>query len=145
MNLDEIKKDFVMWMDKIHIGLLFPKNYFGCMMAVFIEQKPISQDRIKELTGYSKTTISQMLKLLQLNFSVTVIKKPGSRKKYFTINIGTREFMFSFLSMIINSYKDKVDFFLPLIEELEPYTNKHPRFNNFKQFFRHFINSLTFS
>ena len=138
MTLDDIKKDFINWMDKIHTGLLFPKNYFGCMMAVFIEQKPIPQDRIKELTGYSKTTISQMLKLIQVNFPLTAIKKPGSRKKYFTINIGTKEFMISFLSMIINSYKDKIDFFIPLIEELKPYTNKHPRFVNFKQFLETF-------
>jgi DNA-binding transcriptional regulator GbsR (MarR family) len=134
MSLDGIKKDFVMWMDNIHTGLLFPKNYFGCMMAIYIEQEPIPQDRIKELTGYSKTTISQMLKIIRVNFPVTVIKKTGSRKKYFTIEMGTREFMLYFLTMIINSYKDKIDFFVPLIAELEPYTEKHPRFKNFKKF-----------
>ena len=106
MNLDYIKKDFVMWMDKTHTGLLFPKNYFGCMIAILIEQEPIPQDRIIALTGYSRTTISQMLKMLQVNFPVTVIKKPGSRKKYFTIETGTREFMISFRMMIINTYKD---------------------------------------
>ncbi|MFX0152025.1 MAG: hypothetical protein ACFFAJ_14645 [Candidatus Hodarchaeota archaeon] len=138
MQLDSIKMDFVKFVDETHAGLLFPKNYFGCIMAVFIEQGPITQDRIKELTGYSKTTISQMLKLIQVNFPLNQIKKPGIRKKYYSIDIGPRDFMITFLTMIINTLKDKVDFFLPLIEELEPYTNKHPRFSDFKHFLETF-------
>lgn len=104
------------------------------MMAVFIEQEPITQDKIKKLTNYSKTTISQMLKLLHVNFPLIQIKKPKIRKKYYTINITTREFMITFLRMLIEAYKDKADFILPLIEEIKPYTKKHQKFRNFNEF-----------
>ncbi|MHA2224123.1 MAG: helix-turn-helix domain-containing protein [Candidatus Hodarchaeales archaeon] len=103
-------------------------------MAVFIEQEPITQDKIKKLTNYSKTTISQILKLLQVNFPLIQIKKPKIRKKYYAINITTREFMITFLRMLIEAYKDKVDFILPLIEEIKPYTKKHQKFQNFNEF-----------
>ncbi|NHJ01769.1 MAG: hypothetical protein EAX86_06470 [Candidatus Heimdallarchaeota archaeon] len=134
MKPDPIKKNFIKLMDEIHTGLLFPKNYFGCMMAVFIEQEPTTQDRIKELTGYSKTTISQMLKLIQVNFPLKQIKKIGTRKKFYKIDISTEDFMIVFLTMIIDTYKDKIDFLIPLIKEIDPYTHNHPRFNNLKQF-----------
>ena len=67
MNLDDIKRGFIQFMENMHGRLLFPKKYFGCMMAVFIEQKPVTQERIKELTGYSMTTISQMLNVIQMS------------------------------------------------------------------------------
>ena len=134
MSLDEIKKEFIQYMEEIHGRLLFPKKYFGCMMAVFIEQKPITQDRIKELTEYSITTISQMLNLIQMNIPLKKIKKPKIRKKSYTIAIPPQNFMLVFLKMIMDSYKNKVDFFLPLIEEIKPYSKMHVRFLNFQNY-----------
>jgi DNA-binding transcriptional regulator GbsR (MarR family) len=139
MSTIEIKRDFIKFMEEKHSGLLFPKNFFGCMMAVFIEQEPITQDEIKRLTNYSKTTISQMLKLLQVNFPLIQIKKPKIRKKYYTINITTKEFMITFLKMLIEAYKDKVDFILPLIEEIKPYTKKHQKFQTFSEFLENYF------
>jgi len=136
MNIIDIKRDFIKLMEEKHTDLLFPKNYFGCMMAVFIEQKPITQDKIQNLTNYSKTTISQILKLLQLNFPLILIKKPKIRKKYYSINIPTKEFMITFLRMLIDAYTDKAEFILPLIEEIQPYTKKHRKFENFNEFLK---------
>ncbi|MFX1538327.1 MAG: hypothetical protein ACFFDI_29405, partial [Promethearchaeota archaeon] len=129
---------FVDYMEEIHARVIFPTKYFGCLMAVFVEQEPITQDRIEQLTGYSKTTISQMLKLIQVNFPLKQVKKPGLRKKYYTIDVPPRDFMITFLKMIIDTYQDKTDFIPPLIEEIRPYTDKHPRFRNFKQFLEKF-------
>ncbi len=139
MRTIDIKRDFIKFMEEKHANLVFPKNYFGCMMAVFIEQEPITQDDIKKLTNYSKTTISQMLNLLQVNFPLVQIKKPKIRKKYYSINLSTREFMITFLRMIIDTYKDKVDFILPLIEEVKQYTKEHQKFQNFSEFLEHFF------
>ncbi len=128
-------------MEEKHSNLLFPKKYFGCMMAIFIEQEPITQNRIKTLTNYSKTTISQVVKLLQLNFPIIQLKKPKKRKKYYTINITTKEFMITFLRMLIEADKDKADFIPPLIEEIKPHIKKHQKFQNFHEFLE---NSLKF-
>ncbi|MHA2073521.1 MAG: hypothetical protein ACW97X_02790 [Candidatus Hodarchaeales archaeon] len=138
MSVEEIKKEFVHYMEEKHSGFLFPKKFFGCMMAVFIEQVPITQDRIEELTNYSKTTISQMLNLIQMNFPLKQLKKPGIRKKYYTIDMTTRKFMLTVLTMIIDTYKDKVDFIPPIIEEIQPYTQKHPKFETFKLFLENY-------
>jgi DNA-binding transcriptional regulator GbsR (MarR family) len=138
MSVEDIKKEFIHNMEEKHSGFLFPKKFFGCMMAVFIEQVPITQDRIEELTNYSKTTISQMLTLIQMKFPLKQIKKPGIRKKYYTIDITTRKFMFSIFMMIIDSYREKVEFMPLLIEEIQPYSLKHPKFDTLKLFLENY-------
>ena len=136
MGIEEIKKEFITFMEKAHQGLLFPKNYFGCMMAVFIEQKPITQGKIQELTGYSKTTISQMIKLMQMNIQLEKVKKPKIRKKFYAIETPPRDFMLKFLRRIMDAYQNKAEFVLPLREELELYEDKHIRFKNFNSFLK---------
>ncbi|MHA1978928.1 MAG: hypothetical protein ACW98I_18640 [Candidatus Hodarchaeales archaeon] len=143
MSVEEIKKEFVQYMEEKHSGYLFPKKFFGCMMAVFIEQVPVTQDRIEELTSYSKTTISQMLKIIQMRIPLKQVKKPGIRKKYYTIDMTPRKFMVTVLMMIIDSYKDKVDFMPPLIEEIRPYTQKHAKFKSFKEFLENYYKFST--
>lgn len=133
---DHLKHEFIQYMEEIHSSLLYPKNFFGCMMAVFVEQQPITQDRIEILTGYSKTTISQMLALIQVNFPLKQIKKLGDRKKYYIIEIPVKDFMLTFLNMIVHGYEDKVDFLLPLLDELAELKAEHPRFANFEHFLR---------
>ena len=96
------------------------------------------KERIEELTNYSKTTISQMLTLIQIKFPLKQHKKPGIRKKYYSIDISARKFMLTVLKMIIDSYKDKVDFMPPLIEEIQPYTQKHPKFVTLKTFLENY-------
>jgi DNA-binding transcriptional regulator GbsR (MarR family) len=138
MSVEDIKKEFVNFMEEKHSGFLFPSKFFGCMMAVFIEQEPITQDRIEELTDYSKTTISQMLTLIQMKFPLKQLKKAGIRKKFYHIDIPTRRFMLSVLEMIIDSYKDKIDFMPPIIEEIQPFTRKHPKFETLKLFLENY-------
>jgi hypothetical protein len=66
-----------------------------------------------------------------VNFPLKQVKKPGIRKKYYTTGLKPRDFMLNFFKVLIDLYKDKVDFMLPIIEELKPYTQKHVRFRNF--------------
>ena len=41
MNTDQLKRAFIQYMEETHSSLLFPTKFFGCLMAVFIEQKPV--------------------------------------------------------------------------------------------------------
>ncbi|MFX0061368.1 MAG: hypothetical protein ACFFC7_04215 [Candidatus Hermodarchaeota archaeon] len=138
MMVDELKKDFIVFMENLHEHYVFPKNYFGTLMAVFIEQQPVTQERIEYLTGYSRTTISQMLKLIRINFPLIQVKKPGKRKKFYEFNIDPTEFMINLFQRLLEFYKDRVDFLPPLIEEINPYAQKNARFLNFRNFMENF-------
>jgi DNA-binding transcriptional regulator GbsR (MarR family) len=141
MSLEEIKKQFITFMEEMYDRLLYPKRFFGCLMAVLVEQKPLTQNRIKELTGYSRTTISQTLDLIHANVPLTQFKKPGERKKYYSLDMSVKEFMPLFFKTIIESYQNKVNFILPIIKDIKPYAKEHPRFYNFKEFLDKFYES----
>jgi DNA-binding transcriptional regulator GbsR (MarR family) len=138
MQTDEIKRDFINFMENIHLGLRYPKNFFGILMALFIEGRPITQDRIEQLTGYSKTTISQTIQSLQMQIPITIAKNPGTRKKFYSIEIPLKEFMILFLRRIMDSYQEKNNFLLPLIEKVTPYIQKNAYFSNFNHFLEKF-------
>ncbi len=141
MNTEEIKKFFIELMEEKHADLIFPKSYLGCLMAVLIENQPVTQERIKVLTNYSPTTISQMLKIIEVNFPLRKIAKSGERKKFYLLDISPTDFMVDFLLLILDSYKERVDFIPPLIKEVEPYLQKHPRFSVFHQYLTQMYNS----
>lgn len=84
MKLEQAKKKFIRLMDDIHSNIMYPKFYFGCLMAIVSENEPVTQDRIMELTGYSRGYVSLTLKQLQMNLPIRTIKKPGNRMKFFT-------------------------------------------------------------
>ncbi len=138
MKSEKIKKEFIQFMEDSHKNLIFPKNFIGCMMSVFIEQKLVTQERVMELTGYSLSTVSQMLNLIQRNMRLDRIKEPKIRKKSYTFYLPPRIFMFDFFQIIIESFIDKIEFVLPIIEELNQYTNKHEAFLKFQNFLKQF-------
>ncbi len=83
MQLEEIRKEFVAWMEKVHAGLAYPRNFFGCLAAIVIEENAVTQERIQKLTGYSRATVSLALQKIQLHLPVRVNRKPGERKHYY--------------------------------------------------------------
>jgi len=141
MSIDDIKKQFISYMERMYENLLYPKRFFGCLMAVLVEQKSITQKHIEKLTGYSRTTISQTLNLIQANFNLKEFKKSGERKKYYSLDMSVKEFMPIFFKTIIESYQNKVDFIPPIIEEIKHFVKENPRFYNFKDFLTKFYES----
>ncbi len=138
MQSDEIKQDFIEFMEITHIGQLYPKSFFGVLMALFIEENPTTQDRIETLTGYSKTIVSQSLQSLQKHVPITVVNRPGTRKNFYSIELSRKEFMILFLRLIMDAYQDKTDFIPPLIDKISPYLQKNARFSIFRHFLEQF-------
>ena len=83
MKLEKIKREFIQFMEEIHGGNLYPRNFFGCLIPILIEQGHVSQERIIELTGYSQATVSLTMQKIQLLMPVKTVKKVGDRKRYY--------------------------------------------------------------
>jgi DNA-binding transcriptional regulator GbsR (MarR family) len=144
MDILDIKREFIGFMDEKYSGYLFPKSYFTVMMTLFIEQTPITQDKIIELSGVSRTIVSQMLNLLRINFPLRQIKKPKIRKRYFTIDLSVKDFILAFFTSIIQTYTSKVDFIIPIIEDVSQHNISHVRFRSFLKYLKdfHYFSSL---
>jgi len=83
MSLEQIKREFIQFMEEIHSGNPYPRNFYGCLIPIIIEPGPVSQERIMELTGYSQGTISMTIQKIQLLMPVKTVKIIGDRKRYY--------------------------------------------------------------
>ncbi len=83
MTLEKIKREFVKFMEENRRGEPYPRNFLGCLVSILVEPEPISQERIEELTGYSRTTIILTLQKIQLLFPLRTVRKRGDRKHYY--------------------------------------------------------------
>jgi DNA-binding transcriptional regulator GbsR (MarR family) len=83
MKLEKIKREFIRYMEEVHGGDPYPRNFYGCLLSIINEPEPVSQERIIELTGYSQATVSLTIQKIQLLMPVRKIRKPGDRKLYY--------------------------------------------------------------
>ncbi len=97
MKLEDVKRDFIGYMEEIHGGNPYPRNFLGCIMAISSEDEPVSQDRIMDLTGYSQATVSITLQKIQLLLSVRQIKKKADRKNYYVYDDAANSFVLDLL------------------------------------------------
>ncbi|MHA2379134.1 MAG: hypothetical protein ACXADS_07645 [Candidatus Thorarchaeota archaeon] len=97
MKLEKIKRDFISYMEEVHGANPYPRNLFGCLMAVLIEKEPVSQERIMELTGYSQATVSLTIQKIQLLLPLRAVKKMGDRKHYYVYDDAPNSFVLDLL------------------------------------------------
>ncbi len=91
-NITQIKRDFISYL----LDLLPPTGkqrdlvtiYFG----LYLEHEPITQEELREITGASRTSVSESLSLFLKIKTVKLIKKPKDRKKYYTPNISMADY-----------------------------------------------------
>ncbi len=147
-SLDIIKRDFITSeasnqyatvgkrKELVTIGLLF-----------FIEGKPITQNHISKITGFSRSTVSTTLSdLVQLNI-IQVLKKPKDRKKYYESKYTLVENLLSTIRVMNQIFlKSKTvvnDQFLANIEDIKGLKEEKDKLKTFMieniQFFDLFI------
>ncbi|MBN2228282.1 MAG: hypothetical protein JW779_01740 [Candidatus Thorarchaeota archaeon] len=123
MTPEEVKRDFIAFMERLHSRDAYPRNFFGVLTCLLIEHDSVSQDRIVELTNYSQAAVSIALQKIQLVMPVTTIKKTGDRKKYYTFN-GSPE---DFVLMLMKKRTDVSDIDKQMVKELLNRTESLPR------------------
>lgn len=97
MTVDDLKRELIEYMEKVH-GSRYHRNFFGCLTALLAEDGPTTQERIMELTRYSKTSVSLALQKIQLTLPVRVLKIMGDRKHYYEYQGGPEQFLVDILS-----------------------------------------------
>ena len=66
-------------------------------LALILSADPMTQEEIMEVTGYGRSTVSENLAKIEKMNVLSVVKKPGDRKKYYKTTIkldgyGTQKF-----------------------------------------------------
>ena len=71
-------------------------------MAVIVEDEPVTQKRIADLTGFSQASVSLILQRLELLFPIRKMRKQGDRKNYYAYEAPHEEF-------ILDLWKQRVE------------------------------------
>ena len=104
-------------------------------LALGLSREPMTQEEIMEVTRYGRSTVSETLTRLTGLGVVTVEKKPGDRKKYYSALIGAQDYGLQKSQMQKGGYSQIVDMigrrFLPRLREVEGDTEEKDRLKAF--------------
>lgn len=84
-SLRSIKIELIEQMKDNATAFGIKKELIAIIYALLLENKPVTQDYLIELTNYSRTVISDSLSRYSKLNVVQVVKKPKDRKKYYQI------------------------------------------------------------
>ena len=95
-SLERIKKDFIEDQAANQSAAVGKKKELVMIsLLFFVEEKPLTQDYIIRITGYSRSTVSVTLKtLIRLNI-LQVIKKRKDRRKFYKLKYTLTENLFN--------------------------------------------------
>ncbi|MFX1484865.1 MAG: hypothetical protein ACFFCP_16935 [Promethearchaeota archaeon] len=138
MSLEKIKREFIQFMEEVHGGIPYPRNFYGCLLAIIIEPEPVSQERIMELTGFSQATVSLTIQKIQLLFPIRTMKRVGERKHYYEYDEPNR---FSLdLSLRRTEVQDlDTRFIHPILEKAEVESDKDPASRRFVDYLKNLL------
>jgi DNA-binding transcriptional regulator GbsR (MarR family) len=100
-SLLQLKIDYLAFMEQVHGALGFEPNLIAVLFSLLLEGDYITQDRIIELTGFSRSTVSETLKKLADPFSsfpVLATRRPGDRRKFYYCPLGIDEYVMTFFT-----------------------------------------------
>ncbi len=130
MSLEKTKRAFIRWMEEVHGGDPYPRNFYGCLLSIMVEPEPVSQERIMELTGFSQATVSLAIQKIQLLFPIRIMKKVGERKHYYEYDAPDR------FSLDLTQRRTEVQdldtrFIVPILEKAKMEMKKEPSLRRF--------------
>lgn len=92
-ELDEIKKDFLFEIEQLLIQSR--KSYESALIiyVVFFDYYAVNQDRLMEMTGYARSTISETLSQLKAINFIQEYKIKGDRHNYYRVSAPFKSIM----------------------------------------------------
>ncbi|MFX0107915.1 MAG: hypothetical protein ACFE7R_06515, partial [Candidatus Hodarchaeota archaeon] len=132
MKLKNVKRDFIRYMEEVHGANPYPRNFFGCVMAISSENEPVSQERIMELTSYSQATVSLAIQKIQLLLPIRVIKKKGDRKNYYMYDDAANSFVLDLLQRRVDVQDVDINLVDSMLEKVNRWDNEEGDIRQFR-------------
>jgi DNA-binding transcriptional regulator GbsR (MarR family) len=90
-------------MEEIHSLDAYPRNFFGVLTVLLVDDTPVTQDRIIEITGYSRASVSLALQKIQLLMPLRAAKKEGDRRNYYEYGGAYSDFILDLMTRRIET------------------------------------------
>ncbi|MBU7033297.1 MAG: hypothetical protein HXS53_12265 [Theionarchaea archaeon] len=135
MKIDELKRELVKYMEETH-RRRYHRNFFGCLTALLVEDGPVTQERIMELTGYSKASVSLTLHKLQLTLPVKTLKIMGDRRHYYEYRGGPEQFLVDILERRTEVPDIDLELIHTIHENVIAKVKEHPSYEKLESYLR---------
>lgn len=129
-----LKRDLIYRIEEINAQYLVPQKYFTIVVALMIENRPITQDEIISLTGYGRSQVSQVLNQIIPMGLVEFIKIRGNRKKHFQTQCDFIDIYFKPIKGALNIMNSANEIVQPIVEKLNKFKSNHPEIIHFRSF-----------
>jgi len=144
-SLLQLKIDFLAFMEQVHGSLGFEANLIAVLFSLLLEGDYITQDRIMELTGLSRTTVSETLKKLSDPFSsfpVLATRRPGKRMKFYYCPLGIDDYVMTFFTSATSTSDFSEEILHEMRARLDALGSETPEVLHVRKFFTYLLGVL---
>jgi DNA-binding transcriptional regulator GbsR (MarR family) len=144
-SLMQLKIDFIAFMEQVHGSLGFEPNLIAVLFSLLLAGDYITQDRIMELTGLSRTTVSETLKKLADPFSsfpVLATRRPGKRMKFYYCPLGIDDYVMTFFTSATSASDFSEEILYEMKARLDGLGSETPEVIHVRKFFTYLLNVL---
>ena len=145
-TLLQLKIDYLAFMEQVHGALGFEPNLISVLFSLLMEGDYITQDRIIELTGLARSTVSETLKKLtdpSSSFPVLATRRPGDRRKFYYCPLGIGEYVMTFFTSAAAASDFSEEILYEMLARLDALGPETPEVLHVRKFFRYLLGVLT--
>ena len=144
-SLLQLKIDYLAFMEQVHGALGFEPNLIAVLFSLLMEGDYITQDRIIELTGFSRSTVSETLKQLtdpSSSFPVLATRRPGDRRKFYYCPLGINEYVMTFFTSATAASDFSEEILHEMLARLDALGSETPEVIHVRKFFTYLLDVL---
>jgi DNA-binding transcriptional regulator GbsR (MarR family) len=141
-SLLQLKIDYLAFMEQVHGALGFEPNLIAVLFSLLLEGDYITQDRVMELTGLGRSTVSETLKKLtdpSSKFLVLVTRRPGDRRKFYYCPLGFDEYVTTFFTSATSASDFSGEICLEMLARLDALSLDNQEVRHMKTFLTYLL------
>ncbi|MGY5859990.1 MAG: hypothetical protein RTU63_11525 [Candidatus Thorarchaeota archaeon] len=139
MPFEEIKREFVSFMEEVRATDPYPRNFMGCLISLIIDTAPVSQERIVELTGYSQATVSMTIQKLKLLMPIRTVRTRGDRRHYYAYEGTPGRFVIDLWQMRLEAQAISYQQLEKMLEKVNKKSSRNKSIKRFQNYLEYFL------
>ena len=130
IEIDEQKTEFIQVMGELNKKFAISPVFFSVLLSLVLEHEGASQERIMELSGYSRGKISETLQDLLRFYPIKKVKLEGIRTKVYKLDVEPEMLMIALYESLSDTLSEKILEFEKLMKKIEIHKESHERFTH---------------
>ena len=131
IELKSLKQAFIKEIEGLNSQYMLQKKIYSILMALSLENKPLTQDDLIELTNYKRSEVSQTLKQINALGYAFPRKFQNDRKKYYETSHHFDDIFIAPIERTLEVMSSSDKFILDFIKKMQTFKVNHPEVEHF--------------